>query len=223
MTPLANSKHEAVAIAYLADPQKVGWRAYRQVYPKSSRRAAENGFSRLMKNDEFSARVAGLAEQAAQGAVMTAKEVLEELSKLARASMADYVGGDDIAVPIRSLTRDQAAAVQEHTVEHYTEGKGEDAREVRKVKFKLVDKLRALELLGKHHALFTERHVHEFGGVAERLAAALERIGDNPRQKATIPDKLRPLDDPPRRRNVRKTARLDGAAGDARTRARWAR
>jgi Terminase small subunit len=39
--------------------------------------------------------------------------------------------------------------------------------------------LRALELMGKHHKLFTERHEHDFvGGIAERLTAALERIGD---------------------------------------------
>ena len=34
MTILANAKHEAVALAYLADPQKIGWRAYREVYAR---------------------------------------------------------------------------------------------------------------------------------------------------------------------------------------------
>jgi phage terminase small subunit len=175
MPPLANAKHEAVALAYIADPEKIGWRAYSKVYPKSSRRTAENCFSRLMKNDEFSARVAELAEQAAHGAVMSAQEALEELTRLARANMQDYVGPDDVVVPIQSLTRDQAAAVQERTVEHYAEGSGDGAREVKKVKFRLADKLRALELIGKHHALFTERHVHEFN-IAERLNRAFARV-----------------------------------------------
>jgi hypothetical protein len=41
--------------------------------------------------------------------------------------------------------------------------------------------LRALELMGKHHKLFTERHEHDLGmGIAERLDAALKRIGDRP-------------------------------------------
>jgi hypothetical protein len=41
--------------------------------------------------------------------------------------------------------------------------------------------LRALELMGKHHKLFTERHEHDLGmGIAERLDAALKRIGDKP-------------------------------------------
>jgi hypothetical protein len=129
----------------------------------------------------FSARIAELAEQAAQGAVMTAQEALEELTRIARANMQDYmrVGPDgDPVLDYSKLTRDQAAALQEVTVDTHTDGRGDDAREVKRVKFKLADKLRALELLGKHHALFTERHVHELGGVAERLAAALARMGE---------------------------------------------
>ena len=51
------------------------------------------------------------------------------------------------------LTRDQAAALIEVTVEDFLDGRGEDAREVRRVHFKLANKIDALELLGKHHRL----------------------------------------------------------------------
>src|SRR6266852_4683645 len=91
MPALANAKHEAVAIAYLADPERIGWRAYRKAYTKSSQRAAETCFGRLLKNVEFSARIAELAEAAAQGAVASAHEVLVELSRIGRANMADFV------------------------------------------------------------------------------------------------------------------------------------
>jgi hypothetical protein len=87
----ANAKHEAVALAYLADPKKIGSRAYRKVHPGSSRPAAEVAFSRLLRNAKFAARIAELSKEAAQGAVMVAQEVLEELSKLGRANMADYM------------------------------------------------------------------------------------------------------------------------------------
>jgi phage terminase small subunit len=215
MTVLSNPKHEAVALAYLSDPEKVGWRAYRSVYTKVSQRVAESAFSRLLKNVEFSARVAELAEQAAQGAVMSQREVLEELSKLALANMQNYVGEDGITLGVQEVTREQAAAIQEYVVEHYTDGHGDDAREVKKIKFKLSDKLRALELLGKHYALFTERHVHELGGVAERLAAALARADERAN------DNVRP--DRHRRGSARNTSRVDGAAADARKQAKWAR
>ncbi len=76
--------------------------------------------------------------------------------------------------------------------------------------------LKALELMGKHHVLFAEKTVHEFGGVAERLAAALERIGDSPGKSPKSPDRRAdgdknareiPAGGAPRRRSARKIAR----------------
>jgi hypothetical protein len=91
MPALANAKHEAVAIAYIADPERIGWRAYHQIYPNAAQHTAESAFSALMKKPEFSARIAEFAEASAQGAVMAAREVLVELSRIARANMADFV------------------------------------------------------------------------------------------------------------------------------------
>jgi hypothetical protein len=52
---LSNQRHEAVALAYIADPEKIGWRAYQSVYSKSSRPAAESGFSRMLRKAKFRA------------------------------------------------------------------------------------------------------------------------------------------------------------------------
>ena len=178
MAALANAKHEEVALAYMGDPRKIGWRAYRKVYSKSSQRAAEAAFSRLLRNAEFSARVAELQAQAAEGAVMAAREVLIELSRIGRANMADFVrafGCGDPVAAVDQLTPEQTAALGEVTIEQFMDGVGDDAREVRRIKFKLIAKIPALELLGKHHRLFVERHVHDLG-VAERLAAAIARV-----------------------------------------------
>jgi hypothetical protein len=58
--------------------------------------------------------------------------------------------------------------------------------------------LRALELMGKHHELFTEKHKHDFDtNIAGRLEAAWERINA---------DKGRPDRDPPRSGDQRKAA-----------------
>jgi len=190
---LTNQKHDSVALAYLSDPHKIGWRAYRTVYPKSSRRAAETAWTRLLKNAEFSARIAELQAQAAQGAVMAAQEVLEELTRIARANMRDYlrVGPDgDPVLDWSGLTRDQAAALIEVTVEDFLDGRAEDAREVRRTRFKLASKIDALQLLGKHYRLFVERHEHALGrGVAERLAAAIARVEGHARD---VDDEGRP-------------------------------
>jgi hypothetical protein len=47
--------------------------------------------ARMLKNAGFSAHIAELVEQAAQGAVMAAREGLIELSRIARANMMDYM------------------------------------------------------------------------------------------------------------------------------------
>lgn len=156
MAVLANAKHEAVALAYLADPKKIGWRAYRKVYPKASRPAAKAAISRLLRNANFAARLAELKDAAAGPAVMDLQEVLAELSKLGRSNMQHFVSvaGDDTAEVIRSLhdlPAEHAAAIQELIVETYVEGAGENARDVKRVKIKLHPKTTALSELRSHH------------------------------------------------------------------------
>lgn len=55
------------------------------------------------------------------------------------------------------LTRDQAAALSEVTIEDFKDGPGEDSHTVRKVKVKLHDKNRALVDIGKHLGMFINR------------------------------------------------------------------
>lgn len=166
--PLSNAKHEAVLQAYFADPARVGFRAYLVVYPKSSGAAAKTAFSRLLKNADFAARLkhldAAITEQVVDDSVMTAREVLQELSKLGRSSIKNViVGGDttgDVVQSLQDLAPEYAATIQELTVETYVEGQGEFAREVKRVKVKLHDKRGPLRDLAQHHKLLTEKHEH---------------------------------------------------------------
>jgi phage terminase small subunit len=91
---------------------------------------------------------------------MSADEVLVELSLIARANVLDYMrlgrDGEPIA-DFSGLDRDRAAALSEITVEDFFEGRGENKREVRRIRFKLHDKLGALDRLAKHHGLLKER------------------------------------------------------------------
>jgi phage terminase small subunit len=106
---------------------------------------------------------------------ITKAKVAEELSKIGFANMKDYmrVGphGDPV-LDFSAITRDQAAALIEVTVDDYVDGRGEDARDVRKVKFKLADKRAALMDIAKLFGWIIDkqefREVDEFESMEER-------------------------------------------------------
>lgn len=169
--PLQNAKHEAVLQAYFSDPERIGWRCYQGVYPKSSQRAAETGFSRLLKTAEFSSRLAWLQKSAADVNVMTLNEVLVELSKLGRGNIQNVVvAGDDttdVVASLREMAPEHAATIQELTIETYVEpGEADDhlerqakggalkrrqGRQVKRVKIKLHGKHAPLAELRRHY------------------------------------------------------------------------
>lgn len=105
---------------------------------------------------------------------VTQEKIVAEYAKLAFANTLDYieVTKDGYAVvDLSQLTRDQAAAISELTVDEYLDGRGEDAREVKKVKFKLADKKGALDSLAKHLGMFIERHEHTVTGLSDEERA----------------------------------------------------
>jgi len=134
--------------------------AYRLAgYEKPHRQNAH----RLMTNDDIKARVAEIQGRAAERAEITAQMVIEELAKIGFANMLDYIrptDEGDAYVDLSQLTREQAAAISEVTVEDFKGGRGEDAREVRKIKFKLCDKRAALVDIAKISGFIIDRQDH---------------------------------------------------------------
>ncbi len=95
---------------------------------------------------------AGLAERA-RVAEITAERVLSEVALLGFANIKDYfeAGEDGTAgLDLSRLTRDQAAAIAAVQVD---EG-GKAGGGARRVKIKLADKSRNLELIGRHLGMF---------------------------------------------------------------------
>lgn len=90
---------------------------------------------------------------------ITADAVVAELGRLGFSNMINYISLDEDSQPkidLANLTPDTAAAIKKITVEEYKEGRGEGAREVRKVTLELHDKKAPLIALGKHLGLFGE-------------------------------------------------------------------
>jgi phage terminase small subunit len=125
----------------------------------SQRTAGQQG-DRLLKNVEVAAAVAEAQAERAKRTEITQDMVLTELAKIGFANMGNYLHattGGDPYFDFAGLTEEQKAALVEVTVEDFTEGRGEDARDVRRVKFKLGDKRAALVDIGKHLGMFKER------------------------------------------------------------------
>ncbi len=156
-------------------------RAWREAFElkASSAKASINGANLLAKpwmagyihsvNDAIRARL-----------VVTKENVLAELSKLAYSNFSDFVVLQEdgkATFDLSSITRDQAAAISEMTIDTYVIGKGDpdnEGREVRSVKIKLAPKLGALEALGKHLKLFTDVVEHNVTDVADEVRRARE-------------------------------------------------
>ena len=123
-------------------------------------KSAEVQGSVLLGNPKVAEAVVKAQEKAAARHEVTLDRIIAELAKLGFSNMQDYmrVGPDgDPVLDFSRLTREQAAALTEVTVEDFVDGRGEDARAVRRVKFKLADKRAALVDLGKHLGGFAER------------------------------------------------------------------
>jgi len=130
------------------------------VRARYSERTAKQIGSRLLTHVDVDVAIQeGQAKLAAKHGV-TIDRIVSELALLGFANMSDYIriGPDgDPYTDFSRLTREQAAAIGEVTVEDFKDGRGEDARDVRKVRFKLADKRAALVDLGKHLGMFKKR------------------------------------------------------------------
>lgn len=164
--------------------------AYRRVYNASKMKDGTIyvAASELLAHPKISIRIAEAQKAAAKRNEITVDKIIRELALLGFSNMLDYVKPQDDGsayVDLSKLTRDQAAAIGEITSEVYMDGAGEDAKPVKRTKFKLSDKRAALVDLGKHLGMFIERHevksevkvVSATDEIASRIARLSERSG----------------------------------------------
>ena len=155
MPALSNDRHERFCQESLVDLN--GGRAYERVGYKATGRTADAAAARLLANVSVAARVAELQSERMERTQVTADQVVAEYAKIAFANMQDFMGvteqGDPF-IDLSKLTREQAAALAEFDVQDFTDGRGEGAREVKRVKVKLHSKLSALDSLAKHLGMF---------------------------------------------------------------------
>jgi phage terminase small subunit len=162
MPILRNPRHEAFAQA-LVSGMSLGQANVAAGYRNGNRKAAWI----TRQNPKIAARIVELTEEklAAERLAreraqvkfdLSAERILGELARIALANMQDYVtigpDGETRFIDPAHLSRDQAAALQEMSIEEFTD-RGKTKRRVR---YKLADKRAALVDLGKHLGLFVD-------------------------------------------------------------------
>jgi phage terminase small subunit len=123
-----------------------------------SAKSARTDGPRMLSNAVISEAVAELVEERSKRAQLSADQIIEELSKLAFVNMDDYMrvgeNGDPF-VDLTAATRAHKAGLIAFECHDYKDGRGEDARDVRKVSIKINPaKFAALVKLGEHVGLF---------------------------------------------------------------------
>ena len=131
--------------------------------------AQEQGYQLLQKTSVQNAINMKIAERSKRTGI-NADRVIREIAKIAFVNAGEVIDFDT-AILMDKISEDDMAAIQSVKIKTF----GEDGVE-REVK--LADKLKALELLGKHLGLFKE-NIELSGGVKSEmtnLAAILEQI-----------------------------------------------
>lgn len=126
-----------------------------------SKKGAEQTGSVLLRNPKVSEQIAKKHGKRLEKLDISADKVLAEIAKVAFFDPRKLFDENGLCKPIKDLDDETAMAVAGLEVFTEYEGKGDDRTEsgvTRKVK--LADKLRALELYGRHLKLFTDKHEH---------------------------------------------------------------
>ena len=149
-------KQERFCEEYLVDLNAAA-AARRAGYSKQT--AGVIGLENLTK-PMIAERIAAMRAERSERVQVDADRVLRELCLLGFSNMADYmiVKDDGSAfLDFSAMTRDKTAVIREFVVEEYMDGRGDNARPVKRTRFKLADKRAALVDIGRHLGMFNDK------------------------------------------------------------------
>jgi phage terminase small subunit len=139
--PLANTRWEAFCIAYTGAFRRNAAAAYVSAgYKPKSPDIAASASERLLRNVDIQNRIEYLNNEALKIERLHARDAVRRLAAIATAKLSDYMDEYGRIDPAKVADPNLSAAVQEMTQE--------DTENGLKIKIKLKDDMRALELLG---------------------------------------------------------------------------
>lgn len=109
--------------------------------------------SKLLTKANLAAAIAEGEKQAAKRAEVTLDDVVAELARVAFSGMSKFIrispDGDPI-IDLSNCTEADLDLLAETTIEEFAKGWGEDARDVRRIKIKPLDRFDALKKFDAH-------------------------------------------------------------------------
>ena len=170
-----NGKQKAFATEYVID-YNATQAAIRAGY---SERSAYSQAHELLKKPEIQEAIKELEAAASERTAVTKDMVIQELARVAFVDPRRLFEDNGTAKDITMLDDDTAAALSGVEIfEEFDYNNGEKEFSGYTKKFKWLDKLRALEMLGKHLGMFTDK-VHVEGAVntgTDKLANILAQL-----------------------------------------------
>lgn len=150
-------KQKIFADEYLIDLNAT--MAYKVAYPKVKKdEVAKAAGSRLLTNVNVAAYIDERMKEREKRTEITQDRVLQELAKLGFFDIRKLFDDSGKPLDISMLDDDTAACIAGLEVVDYFEGAGEDREFAGYVKkYKLTDKLRAIELMGRHLGMFRDK------------------------------------------------------------------
>lgn len=141
----------------MADPNRNATEAYKRAGYKTDGNSAESAAARLLRNVQVQAEIAARESALAEQANVKAADLIEEWKLIAFSDVGqilDFTKAEPRLRPANEIPESARRAISSFKVKRYTEGRGDDAREVEVTEFKLWPKNDALEKLGKHLGMF---------------------------------------------------------------------
>lgn len=137
--------------ALLCDENVSGAAAYKRAYPKASQRAAEVGAAKLLSKAEIQGYLNKARAERAERVEVSADYVLRRLVEIDEMDVLDILTDEGTIRPVSEWPKPWRRTLSGLEVSELFEGRG-DEREMIGIlkKIKWPDKLKNLELMGKH-------------------------------------------------------------------------
>lgn len=177
-----NANQELFCIEYLKD-RNATKAATRAGYSEET--AQQQGY-RLLTNVFIKARINERIKEQLDNTKIDVTFIIRNLLNSATIDINDAYDENGELKPISEMPEPLRKAITEIRTEELFEGQGKNREHIGTAKtIKIQDRLRALELLGKHLKMFTDVHeIPGLEGLAEQIKAARERA-DKCRQAST--------------------------------------